>query len=202
MNLDHYYLDCDLDEEINQTINCIKTFDNNCLIFKDEYNDPINEHMLKKLHFAEQVIFGEEYNQPIDYLPDNIKIIIFKNKFNSRVKRWPAKLKYLMFGNDYNQVSNNLPESLEELYFGNNFDKPLLSLPPNLRLLEIGEKYSFNLESLPDSLEYIKISSIFTQIKYLPKKLTTLEMIRDSPFVDHIKNSFSDLQLVDDNITY
>jgi len=56
------------------------------------------------------------FNQEIDYLPSNLKIIHFGNAFNKKIK---------------------FPDSVEEIYFGINFNQEISELPTKLKKISI-----------------------------------------------------------------
>jgi hypothetical protein len=88
--------------------------------------DEINDNILF-------IKFMNYYNKCIDgLLPDNIISIIFGEEFNQPVNNLPKYLKILKFCNNFNHPVDNLPNSITVLYFGNNFNQSIDNLPNSI----------------------------------------------------------------------
>jgi len=106
------------------------------IIYRHFGNNPIEIDKLEKYNGIE---FADEYNQPVDNLPINIK--------------------FLFFGIDFNQSLDNLPSGIEKIYFANNskFSQPVDFLPAGLKEIRFGYNYNIPLDNLPVSLEKLLV---------------------------------------------
>lgn len=114
--------------------------------------------------------FGENFNEPIDYLklPKQLDTLKFGKSFNQPVEHieLPEKLRHLEFGDDFDEsLSNfNFPRGLEELKFGRRFNKGGydMSLPDKLKVLRFGKRFNQTLD-LPKGLRHLEIGSDYNQ---------------------------------------
>jgi len=153
---------------------------NNSAIFNDEFDEILDEKILKDLQYCKSICFGHCFNQSIDNLPSGVEILTLGSEFNKPIDNLPSGLKYLfyygwqfdspidylpsnlkaltLYGN-FDQIINFLPEKLERLELGFNFNQPLNNLPINLQeLIILNINYEYNLLNLPEKLIRIKIS--------------------------------------------
>ena len=143
------------------------------IIFDDNFNKIPDKILLIVISKLKIINFGNEYNQSIEWIPDNIEEIIFhaKSKFNKKIKKLPKKIKYLDFGSgsDFNSdilasvpIINNDTNNLENKYFhvfvNNNFSKSLNKLKLNITNIELDKDsiYNENLSKFKN-LQEIKI---------------------------------------------
>ena len=75
-----------------------------------------NDDELKRLNDVKVkiigIIFGDEFNDEVDILPDNIRILIFGEKFNKRIKaKLPETLKILKSPNVICHYSFLMPKN-------------------------------------------------------------------------------------------
>ena len=161
------------------------------IIFNNDYNEPLDIHILNILKNYEIVIFGMNFNQNIDNLPNNIEILVLDAEFNNPVLKWPNNLKVLKFdacdysfngyckfnhklinlpnikelmiGTFYNHNIDNLPDSIEKLYFtrSTHFNQPINKLPKNLKYINLGR---FTIRSFKD---IIPNKDILNNIKFI-----------------------------------
>jgi hypothetical protein len=94
----------------------------------------INQLINKKITGIE---FSENFNNPIDALPDTITYINFDpiGCFSQLINKFPNNLQILHLPKKFNHPIDNLPQSLKELSFliwSSQFNKPLNNLPLNL----------------------------------------------------------------------
>jgi FNIP Repeat len=92
-----------------------------------------------------------DLNQPIDFLPPNLKKFTLGVEFNHPLPHHlPESLTWLSLGDSFNQPVESLPLSLHYLSLGHKYNQPLNKLPPKLLQLEIDSK-DFNqpLDYLP-----------------------------------------------------
>ncbi len=164
-------------------------------------------------------IINEDFDQPIDKLPDCVEELCFGKSFNQPVNKWPANLKYLHFLRDpkFNQLLDNLPYGIKEINIestgGNSkFNLPVDNLPNTLKLLNLGSGFNQPVDNLPDSLEQLGfgwyyfeeyiISSSFNQpIDNLPKNLKVLTL-GDGFFqpINNLPNGLKELFII--NLDY
>lgn len=79
-------------------------------------------------------MFGPQFNQPVDFLPDTITHATFGRQFNQLIDHLPTNLKYLKLGAQFDQAIDHLPPSLETLHL-QIFLKPVDNLPSGLKEL-------------------------------------------------------------------
>ena len=71
------------------------------------YNQPFDFKNLTKLNM---VSFGNSFNQSIDKLPNNVKVIMLSNiQYNQKINRLPSKLIKMNISNTYPYL-NSLPK--------------------------------------------------------------------------------------------
>jgi hypothetical protein len=130
------------------------------LIFKNNFNQPVDNlpQTLTKL------TFGFSFNKSVDNLPQTLTNLTFGGNFNKPVDNLPCSLTDLTFGDYFNQPVDNLPCSLTDLTFGGNFNQTLDNLPIFLIAINLSRSKRFNksLNSLPNSIEKIILSDCYT----------------------------------------
>ncbi len=137
----------------------------------------ISNNILSNL---ETIIFTDEskFNQPINYLGPNLKVLILGNKFSQELNCLPKGLKVLRLGHEYNYPLDNLPNGLDELVIDSKvFNHKLNNLPDNLTKLYFNSAsiFSHKLENLPENLEHLKLNYRYThELNNLPNKLKSL----------------------------
>lgn len=134
------------------------------LYFGKNFNQPIGDGVLNKLHKLEVLQFGKCYSHKLKarYLPPNLEVLIINSNFysydiNSIMKKYHNTLKVLQLSDNYNTELEVLPESLERLILGNSYNHNLMHLItklPNLKYLKVGKDYKhyLNPELLPKNL--------------------------------------------------
>ncbi len=145
INKKQYYFYSQIKDNVNLHVS-------NLIVDVDEIIDYRLYPNLKNLSFVKQSnsffgniflylksFFNNDFNQPVDNLPSDLKSLTFGNNFNQPVDNLPSDLKSLTFGNNFNQPVDNLPSSLESLTFGNNFNQPVDNLPFSLEYLSMGD---------------------------------------------------------------
>ncbi len=100
--------------------------------FIDIFNSPINTHYKKDLSQFNKLIFGNNFNQQIDNLPNCITHLTFSGKFNASIDRLPNSIKYLELNKGCNQKINSFPSNLEYIKFENNPTDILCGLFSNI----------------------------------------------------------------------
>ena len=79
------------------------------------------------------LVFGEEFNQSVNFLPSTITHLFFGSNFDKSVDRLPNSLIVISFGTNFNKTINNLPPKLEEIEFGLKFNQSLTNIKPNIK---------------------------------------------------------------------
>lgn len=129
--------------------------------------------------FIEEIVFGNDFNEPPTYLPPNLKKITFGNTFNKKIAKSiiPNSVEEMGFGNQYNYPLPEYPSSLKILRLGRNFTRNLTNLPVGLKELELGEKFYGKL-ILPEGLEVLKFDmrGEFFQDLILPDTIKIIEL--------------------------
>ena len=139
------------------------------IIFNDDFNEFLDTNLLNILQNYQIVIFGMNFNQNIDCLPDNIEKLVLSVEFNNPVIKWPNNLKVLKF-DAWDYFSNGYCK----------FNHKLVNLP-NIKELMIGTFYNHDIDDLPDSIEklYFTRSTHFNHpINKLPKNLKYINLGR------------------------
>jgi hypothetical protein len=165
------------------------------LIESNTYNYADDNNIIELLKKYKKLQTGNNFNKPVDFIPDSVTHINFGTNFDQELNNLPSSLKYLEFSNfnivnynKFNQKLDNLPYGLETLKFvlNNRFNQLLVNLPPTLIRLDIYCTFLKNIDtiinSLPDSIEYLKIHFTNYNEKYtesiknvikLPKNIKT-----------------------------
>ena len=154
------------------------------ILTKNNYNYSNNNNVMKLLNEYKKVLFDDEFNSRIDWLPEGITDIYLGNDFNQPLENLPSTIKCIKIQshnekgapyNKFNQLLDYLPIGLETLYiwFNANFNYPLDNLPPGLKYFVLfSNKFTQPLNNLPDSIEVIQISTFnYTNTKKLPANL-------------------------------
>ncbi len=145
----------------DEIILLILLFQIDILIIKDSlFDEPVYRIPERILSLK---IYSYNFDQPIEDLPINLKILCLKHCSNAE---------YNFFGKstddsewiDFNQPVDSLPDSLEELVIVSSiFDKPIDSLPSGLKKLYICseglDKFNQSVDNLPSGLETLVIQS-------------------------------------------
>jgi hypothetical protein len=115
------------------------------------------------------------FNDNVDNLPPNIKIIRFGHYFNQSVNNLPHMLIRLTFGSNFSKSVDNLPSTLIQLTFGCYFNQPVDNLPSTMTHLTFGEYFNQPVNNLPYLLTHLTFGENFNQsLNYLPINLTHL----------------------------
>ncbi len=192
---DTMYFNESFDKPIDSLINFITNNITGIDLSKaDDFNHPIDKlsekniivlslgrcfaHSLDNLPSTLKILnmeFNENFNEPIDNLPNNLECLKLGYNFNQPLNNLPESLKVLWTSCHFNQPLDNLPNRLINLRTGGDFIQPLDNLPNSLQVLEIGEQYKHSLEKLPESIKFLTICSDSARtINYLPPNLETL----------------------------
>lgn len=111
----------------------------------------------------ERIIFGKDFNQCIDNLPDSIKYIGFD---------WVGIFFLPIF---------KLPVCLEEIYFNNSFSNDMCELPKGVKKILLGTNFAKPIV-LPDKLEKIKLSSKYRYLNLINSMLENKNVIKELYF--------------------
>jgi hypothetical protein len=155
---------------------------------------------------VEEIEFGDNFNQSLDYLPSNIKKITFGfnfcpfiinltnsiehlefgYNFNGSIHKYPSNLKYLKFGRNFNQPINNLPEGLTSLLINERYNSVINKLPSTLEILEFDNfaEYNSDIICIPDSVNTIILGKYMGNNKInIPKYLKKITYPETNTFV-------------------
>ena len=119
------------------------------------------------------LVFGEEFNQSVNYLPPSLTHLFFGYSFNKSVDALPNKLLFISFGNQFNKTIDNLPHGITEIEFGYNFSQSIDKLSYKVETI-IFKRKEFAKNNLNDTdkikLYNIKINKLPSNLKkiYLP----------------------------------
>lgn len=121
---------------------------------------------------------SDNFDQPIDNLPDGVKMIIFGSTYNRPIIKFPKELLCVNFGFRFNSVISNFPEKLTCIIFGHNFNQLLPELPESLNTIAFGRSFSRTMPKLPDSLLKLLFhkESFFNEELVLPPNLIELQL--------------------------
>jgi hypothetical protein len=179
-------------------------FEDDKIVFKNNFNQIIDENIKKDLCSFTDIKFGHDFNQPINNLDQNIINLEFTSysDFNQPIDNLPDSIETITFGKNFNHPVDNLPEKLKFVRFGFTFDKSLNNLPLGLITLIIYSKqYSYNFDSLPDTIEKLHIYNKCDFNKYICRWPANLKYLHlNSNFnqpIDNISNNLIELYLHD-----
>ncbi len=164
----------------DEKYNCEKTtyvcWDNKLYGNENYLSAIISLELLLKLPYTIRYIkFNNKFNYYINTLAEtNISHIIFGNNFNNPVDNLPWVIEYLYFGDEFNQGLENLPGCLKKLLFSiaSKFNQKLDCLPNCLEYLFLPADYSFQLNNLPNFLLHLELCFDYSHtLNNLPKSL-------------------------------
>lgn len=199
---------------------------NNCINLKKiiigftykEHSKNISNFKLEKIpDSVEEIEFGDDFNQNINYLPKNIKKITFGfnfkhsinfinydsiehlefgYNFNGFIKKYPSNLKYLKFGRNFNEHINHLPEGLIHLSINERFHSKIDKLPSKLEILEFykSAEYKYDIMCIPDSTHTIILGTHMEKNKInIPKNLKNITYSENNDWITNEleKNCFA-----------
>ena len=103
---------------------------------------------------------GSLISKFINNLPSKLEFLQLETEdFNQPINNLPQKIKVLMLGDNFSQSVDNLPESLIGLKLGRKFSQSIDNLPTNLVYLNICiNKYSNKNLNFPLNLKFLKIN--------------------------------------------
>ena len=109
----------------------------------------------------EEIEFGDNFCQPLTYLPSGLKKITFGFNFNFKINvNFPDSIEYLEFGYNFRGYIGKYPSNLKILKFGRNYSSKIDNLPNGLLELEINERFNNKLSNLPTTLEILKFNEL------------------------------------------
>lgn len=118
-----------------------------------------------------KVVLQDNFNAPLDFLPDGVEELTLGTNFNQPLANLPSSIKKIVFEGDgyynsstkFSQPLDYLPFGLEELRICIDGKNTVIGsgLPASLKKLEIlgyyGNIENIHINDLPDSLEYLGI---------------------------------------------
>jgi len=162
-----------------------------------EFTGWFNMDIQPYLHVSiEMLIFGHEFNQPIDNLPSGLKKLILGANFNQKVNNLPSCLLMLIIGGSFNQSVDMLPESIESISFSGCFNQKVNNLPSNIKIVRLfGYSFSQSIDSLPDSVEILEFNSRCNiSINKLPHNLKQLKFI--NIYINKLPHNLQQLKFI------
>ena len=169
---------------LDQCVNPITNFPNTvkCLVIDHcKFNTPVFNFSDNLIHL---LLNNCDYQFPLDNLPHSL--ITFQ---------------YNCWINEYKYTFDHLPQGLQMLHIIGYYDNPIDNLPNTLREFMIRifkartkPEHSINLDMLPDSIEILKIESDFCRITKLPANLKELQINRNHPDYNVLKENFPNIK--------
>lgn len=189
--------------EIRSSTNTVKL---KKLIIENNYNYKNNLRTITLFDLEsipdsiEEIDFGDNFNQPLTYLPLGLKKIIFGFNFNFSISlNLPDSIEYLEFGYNFNGYISKYPANLKILKFGRNFSSRIDNLPHGLLELEINERFNNKLLNLPTTLEILKFNELSEYSNLdkleLPDSIKILQ-VGKNPNLHNIKNIPKSLEYI------
>lgn len=147
-----------------------------------------------------KVIFDDNFNSNIDWLPEGIIEVHLGKNFNQLLNNLPSTVKIIIIKQingigytKFNQKIDNLPQDLEELYlyFNKEFNHTLTNLPIKLKkFLLHGYNYKETLNSIPNSLEEIIIKQFDYKNTYeLPLNLKIITISEKQTYIENLNGN-------------
>lgn len=127
------------------------------LIFGKRFNQIVDFRFLSNTDKIIKIEFGNDFNQPIYYFGESLKILVFGHDFNNYIHELPKNIYHLQFGFNYNKPIDFIHDKVKVLKFGNSFNQPIDVLPDNINKLTLGDSYSCIINKLPDKLLYLSL---------------------------------------------
>ncbi len=147
----------ELGYNFNKTIDSLPSDLEELVISSKMFNYPVNNLPtgLKKL------TLGFTFNQEVEFLP-GLTYLKLGNEFNKPLDNLPNTLESLFLGDEFNNFIDNLPNKLKKLSIQSTvFNKSIDKIPDSIKYLKIGHDCSNNfkqrIHKLPKSLEIIEI---------------------------------------------
>ncbi len=89
--------------------------DNDIIKFDHSFNNELDENIIKEISKYKHLTLGDDFNQPIDNLPNSITHLTFGSYFNQSVDNLPNSITNLKLGISFNQLVKKLPNSIQEI---------------------------------------------------------------------------------------
>ena len=115
------------------------------------------------------LIFGNEFNQSVNYLPTTITHIFFGSSFNKSIDNLPNSIEVLVLGTSFNIEINNFPINLKEITFGEEFNQLINGLKLQVQKIKFTK---YNYFTTLSEKKYSK-ENFFHEFKY-NKKITKI----------------------------
>lgn len=126
----------------------------------------------------------EEYEHPLDNLPNRLQYLKVPVNFNYSLDNLPASLLELEFayGCKFAYALDSLPHGLKKLTLtqGMCYSHPLEYLPSSIEILDLGCDMYKSLNNLPDSITHLTVGCVEEPIARLPANLKVLKVWYDT----------------------
>lgn len=108
-------------------------------------------YLLQSTDKFRSLVLPEKFNSSLSDVtwPERCLELTFGDDFNQPVDNLPQSLTHLTFGHDFNQPVDNMPQSLTHLTFGDRFNQPVGNLPQFLTHLTLPRRYERTLNGWP-----------------------------------------------------
>ena len=154
------------------------------------------------------LVFGEEFNQSVNFLPSTITHLFFGSNFDKSVDRLPNSLIVISFGTNFNKIINNLPPKLEEIELGLEFNQSLTNIKQNVKKIKFTISRNFDkyrvidYSSSSDNNESTYKYNYDKKISKLPVKTQIyLPNVENECFIE-TEEFYSIFNEVKDNVVY
>lgn len=157
----------------------------------------IDDILIRVLKKFKKIWFSRYFNQPIDFLPDNIEELRLGVSFLQPLIKLPSELKSLFI---HSNVSlDNLPSSIENLYLGGDFNLSINNLSEGVKRIYIeSEFFNLPIDNLPNTLEELYIIGKFNQpLENLPNslKILTVDCVNYTNDLTNLPSSLEILEI-------
>ena len=136
------------------------------------------------------IIFGYEFNQPVDNLPKSIKIIIFGFEFNQPVDNLPNSVSIIKFGGLFNQSVDKLPNSVSIIKFKCSFNQSVDKLPNSVSFIKFGYMFDKSVKALPKFVKTISLYCVKHKNVYNNFNIHLKKIIQKLPCKQSLNYSF------------
>jgi hypothetical protein len=160
------------------------------VIYNSTYNYANDENIIRLIIKHGKVLLDDEFNAPIPFIVDGVRILICGREFNQPLDNLPCSLRILQissirgfFGCEFSKSLKTLPHGLEDLrLFGLQYNETIPSdfgiyLPSTIKYLYINIEWIIDINVLPDSIEELYISEKNIILENVCKIPTNLKLL-------------------------
>jgi len=175
----------------------------NSIKFSHNFNEPISRGLIEifRSNNITELVFGWDFNHPIENLPTGIKKIIFCSYYyDAPLDNLPHSIETIKLPKFYDHPVDNLPPSVKEIFFGEYFNQNLDYLPNNIQNIYFPFTGRFNrkLLNLPDLLEILVLPRQYSKkLGYIPKNIKKIRVHLSYPYYDELKKLVPKKEILD-----